>query len=317
VENLKAFITGATGFVGSNLLRALVSRSSFETHVVMRKDSNPWRISEIADQVEVHYCDLTDRSRVRQTILKARPDLIFHLATYGGSSSQKEKVPTMNTNFMGTMNLLDACVESGFECFVNTGSSSEYGVKLLPMKETDVLEPVDDYGVSKSAATMYCQSIAKSNGLNILTLRLFSPYGYFEDPGRLVPYLIKSCINHEPVVLYNPDAFRDFIFVEDVVNAYLCVAATPCKSPRGGIFNVGTGKQHSVRDVFDIVKKVTHYEKGAVVGNNPSRMRPGDKSVMWEADITRIMETFGWKASVSLSEGIEKTVIWFNRRSSK
>jgi nucleoside-diphosphate-sugar epimerase len=148
-------------------------------------------------------------------------------------------------------------------------------------------------------------------------LRLFSPYGYFEDPDRLVPYLIKSCMNHEPVVLYNPDAFRDFIFIEDVVNAYLCVAAAPFKSVCGGVFNVGTGKQYCVRDVFDIVKKVTHYEKEAVVGNNPSRMRPGDKSIVWKADITRIMETFGWKASVSLSEGIERTVVWFNKRSFK
>jgi nucleoside-diphosphate-sugar epimerase len=310
VENLKALITGATGFIGSNLLRALVS-NNFETHVTIRKDSNIWRISEVIDQVEVHYCDLTDQERVKQTILETRPQLIFHLATHGATPHQKEKEKIMNANFMGTINLVDACVESGFECFINTGSSSEYGIKLEPMKETDVLEPIDEYGVSKAAATLYCQSIAKNHNLNILTLRLFSPYGYFEDPDRLVPYLIRSCLNDEPVVLYNPRAVRDFIFIEDVVNAYLSAVNSADKVTSGEIFNVGSGKQHSVEDIFNIVKRTTRYEKKAIVGNSKSGMRLGDKAIIWEADITKIKKALGWEARTTLSEGIKKTVAWF------
>jgi nucleoside-diphosphate-sugar epimerase len=310
VENMKALITGATGFIGSNLLRVLVS-NNFEIHVMIRKDSNIWRISEVIDQVEVHYCDLTDQERVKQTILEIRPQLIFHLATYGAAPYQKEKVKIMNANFMGTINLVDACVESGFECFINTGSSSEYGTKLEPMKETDVLEPIDDYGVSKAAATLYCQSIAKNHDFNILTLRLFSPYGYFEDPDRLVPCLTKSCLNDEPVVLYNPKAVRDFIFIDDVINAYLVAVKSADKVTSGEIFNVGSGKQHSVKDIFNIVKRTTCYKKKAIIDNSKSRMRPGDKAIMWEADITKIKKALDWEARTTLSEGIKKTVAWF------
>lgn len=310
VENLRALITGATGFVGSNLLRALVS-NNFETHVTIRKDSNIWRISEVIDQVEVHYCDLTDQERVKQTILETRPQLIFHLATYGATLHQKDKVKIMNANFMGTVNLVDACVESGFECFINTGSSSEYGIKLAPMQETDTLEPIDDYGVSKAAATLYCQSIAKNHDLNILTMRLFSPYGYFEDPGRLVPYLIRSCLNGEPVVLHNPKGVRDFVFVEDVVDAYLSAANGEDKMTSGEIFNVGSGKQHSVKDVFEIVRRNTCYEKKAIVDKSKSGMRPSDKATIWEADIAKIKKTIGWEARTTLSEGIKKTIAWF------
>jgi len=310
VEKLKALLTGATGFVGSNLLRALVS-NDYETHVTIRKDSNIWRIRDVIDQIELHYCDLTDQERVRQLVHEIRPQLIFHLATYGATPSQKAKITIMNANLMGTINLLDACVEAGFECFINTGSSSEYGVKLEPMKETDVLEPVDDYGVSKAAATLYCQSIAKNRNLNILTLRLFSPYGYFEDPDRLVPYLIRSCLNDEPVVLHNPKAVRDFVFIEDVVNAYLSAVNSAGKVTSGEIFNVGSGRQHSVKDIFDIVKRNTHYEKEAIVGNSKSGMRPGDKAIIWEAEITKIRKALGWEARRTLSEGIKKTVAWF------
>jgi len=310
VENLKALITGATGFIGSNLLRALVS-NNFETHVTIRKDSNIWRISEVIDQVEVHYCDLTDQERVKQMILETRPQLIFHLAAHGATPHQKEKAKIMNANFMGTINLIDACVEAGFECFINTGSSSEYGIKLEPMKETDVLEPIDDYGVSKAAATLYCQSIAKNHDLNILTLRLFSPYGYFEDPDRLVPYLIRSCLNDEPVVLYNPKAVRDFVFIDDVVNAYLVAVKSADKVMSGEIFNVSSGKQHSVKDIFNIVKKTTRYKKKAIIDNSKSRMRPGDKAIIWEADITKIKKVLGWEARTTLTEGIKKTVAWF------
>lgn len=312
VEDLRALVTGATGFVGSNLLRTLVS-NNFETHITIRKDSNTWRISEVIDQVEVHYCDLTDQERVQQTILETRPQLIFHLATYGATPHQREKMKILNANFMGTVNLVDACVESGFECFINTGSSSEYGIKLEPMKETDVLEPLDDYGVSKAAATLYCQSIARNRDLKMFTLRLFSPYGYFEDPSRLVPYLLRSCLNDEPVVLHNPRAVRDFVFVEDVVNAYLSAASNADKIMSGEIFNVGSGRQHRVKDVFDVVKRTTRYEKKAIVSNNKSGMRPGDKAIMWEANVAKIKKTLGWEAKTTLSEGIGKTVAWFKR----
>jgi nucleoside-diphosphate-sugar epimerase len=310
VESLRSLITGATGFVGSNLLRALVS-NNFETHVTIRKDSDVWRISEVIDQVEVHYCDLTDQERVKQTVLEIRPQLVFHLAAYGATPSDKEKVKILNANFMGTVNLMNACVESGFECFINTGSSSEYGIKLEPMKETDILAPVDDYGVSKAAATLYCQSIAKNHDLNILTLRLFSPYGYFEDPDRLVPYLIRTCLNDEPVVLYNPKSVRDFVFVEDVVKAYFDAVDSADKVASGEIFNVGSGKQHSVKEIFDIVQGNTGYEKNAIVDSSKSEMRPGDKATVWEADATKTKKILGWEARTPLSEGIKKTVAWF------
>jgi nucleoside-diphosphate-sugar epimerase len=310
VEKLKALVTGATGFVGSNLLRALVS-NNHEIHVTIRKDSNIWRISDIIDQVEVDYCDLTDRVRVNRMVQKTKPQIIFHLATYGAIPSQKEKLRIVNANFIGTINLMDACAEEGFECFINTGSSSEYGIKLGPMKETDVLEPINDYGVSKAAATLYCQSIAKNHDLNMLTLRLFSPYGYFEDPDRLVPCLIRSCLDDEPVILHNPKAVRDFIFIDDVVGAYLIAINNTDKAASGEIFNVGSGKQHSVRDVFNIVKKATCYQREAVVGKSKSAVHPSDKVEVWEADVTKIKRAFAWEAKTALSEGIKKTVAWF------
>jgi nucleoside-diphosphate-sugar epimerase len=124
------------------------------------------------------------------------------------------------TNIIGSVNLIDSCAKNGFKYFINTGSSSEYGLKNSKMVETDLLEPLSAYGVTKSAFTLAAQSYAKIYKLPIVTLRLFSPYGYFDGQSRFVPTIIKSCLDNIPVNLSNPNYVRDFIFIDDVIDAY-------------------------------------------------------------------------------------------------
>jgi len=193
MDNKKILITGATGFVGANLLRKLID-SKNDIHVIIRSTSNLWRINDIIDKVNAHVCDLTNRESVEKLVLKIKPQIIFHLAVYGGYQFQEESLKIIDTNLIGIINLLNACCKIGFECFINTGSSSEYGLKNKPMSENDLLEPINDYGIAKAAATLYCQAIGRRENLPIFTLRLFSPYGYYEGPTRLIPYLIISCL---------------------------------------------------------------------------------------------------------------------------
>ena len=164
---MKVLVTGATGFVGACLARRMVEQG-YEVHVFSREKSNRWRIADLADRLVDHFVDLTDADCVQTAIERIRPDGIFHLATYGGFADQQDTTAIVGANFLGTVNLLRACERVGFQFFINTGSSSEYGIKQEPMRETTIAEPIGDYGVSKLAATVFCQSEAVQKNLPIL-----------------------------------------------------------------------------------------------------------------------------------------------------
>jgi nucleoside-diphosphate-sugar epimerase len=125
---------------------------------------------------------------------KIRPNIIFHSAAYGTSAVQNNTQKIFETNVTGTINLIQSCMDFSFDLFVNTGSSSEYGMKEAPMHESDILEPITDYGVSKAAGTLYGRSVAINRNLPIATLRLFSPFGPYEQGSRLIPSLILAAL---------------------------------------------------------------------------------------------------------------------------
>lgn len=308
METMRVLVTGATGFVGANLTHTLVNKG-YEVHIFLRETSDTWRINSILSRLNKHYCDLNDRERTKKAIAEIKPQIIFHLVTYGGYHYQTDSIKITNTNFIGTVNLIDACIETSFDCFINTGSSSEYGIKDKPMIETDLLEPINDYGVTKAAATLYAQSVAKKNHLPIFTLRLFSAYGYYEESTRLIPYLIISCLQDKYVNLSKPQSVRDFIFIEDVINAYFRLVEQSKILQHGDIFNVGSGKQHTIKEVFEIVSELTRYKKLPHWEN--IEKRESDIMKVWEADIIKAKEILEWSPSFTLISGLKKTIQWF------
>ncbi|WP_143156701.1 NAD-dependent epimerase/dehydratase family protein [Caldanaerobius fijiensis] len=305
---LKYLITGATGFIGANIVRSFLDENN-EIHIIVRETSNLWRLNDIVKDIIIHYCDINDSDKVERVISALKPDIIIHNAIYGGYPFQKDSMKIINTNFLGTVNLLNACIGYGFKCFINTGSSSEYGGKNKPMSENDLLEPIDDYGVAKAAATLYCQSIARRYNLPVFTLRLFSPYGYYEEPTRLIPYIITSCLRNEDIKLSNPNPVRDFIFIEDVIEAYKTVIKNAQYLTHGDIFNIGTGKQYTVKEVFETIKEIIGYNKEPLWGTAEGRV--SDTFKIWKADVTKSKEKLGWEATHSLKEGLTKNINWF------
>jgi len=305
---MTVLITGTTGFVGSNLLRALL-KTEKEIHIFLRENSDFWRIRDIMNEVEIHYCNLTDKKCVKKQVTKIEPKKIFHLATYGGYPTQDDLSRITSTNFLGTANLLDACAQFDFDFFINTGTSSEYGTKKKPMRENDILEPVSSYGVVKAAATLYCQSVAKRCTSKIFTLRLFSPFGYFEGSNRLIPYVISNCLDNRELQLSNPNFVRDFIFIEDVIEAYFSLAKSAKHLATGEIFNVGSGCQRSLEEIVFKISGLTQYDKPARWGTKTPRQF--DTSEIWEADIDKIKRDLKWEPKTSLEEGLRKTIKWF------
>jgi nucleoside-diphosphate-sugar epimerase len=301
---MRVLVTGATGFVGASLTRRLVG-SGWEIHILTRAISDRWRIADLLPQVTEHLADLRNGAAVEAIVSQVKPDTVCHFSTYGGFSSQRDTAAILETNLTGTVQLLAACERAGFKSFINIGSSSEYGIKSGPMRENDLLEPLDDYGVSKAAAALYCRSRALQNGLPTVTLRLFSPFGPWDDPQRLIPYLVKSYLRGESPQLANPRSVRDFVFIDDALDLICGLIERPAGP--GEIFNAGSGRQHSVGEVVTLLEEMLRPAHPAKWGAcQPRRQEPEN----WSADLSLVKEKRDWLPRTTMAEGLAKTVAW-------
>jgi len=302
----RALVTGAGGFLGANLVRRLCEKGH-EVHCVLRPGPLSWRLKDIESRVRVHPVDLADRNGLFETVRAVRPEWIFHLAAHGAYSHQMETLPMIQTNVAGTTNLVEACLETGFQTFVNTGSSSEYGFKDHAPSEEEALEPNSCYAVTKAAASYFCRYTARSRKVRIPTLRLYSAYGPWEEPRRLIPTLVLHALRGQWPPLADPTISRDFVYTEDVTDAFLKLADAKLDDP-GAIFNVGTGIQTSLRDLVECVGRLLDVRQLPKWGGMANRN--WDTSC-WVASNLKIMSELGWSPKFNLNKGLQTTVEWF------
>jgi dolichol-phosphate mannosyltransferase len=254
-----------------------------------------------------HEVDLRDAETLKRAVRSIRPEWIFHLAAHGAYSFQTDAKQILETNIMGTVNLVHACLETGFEVFVNTGSSSEYGFKDHPPREDEVPEPNSYYAVSKASATLCCGYVARSHGVRVPTLRLYSVFGPYEDPKRLMPVLILKGLQNSLPPLVNPEVARDFVYVEDVVQAYLLAATVPGQEV-AAIYNVGTGVQTTIREVVEVARSVLHIAQEPRWASMEDRIWDTDT---WVSDNRLIREKLGWISAHTFEQGFNRMVEWF------
>ncbi|OWP57162.1 MAG: hypothetical protein B2I17_01940 [Thermoplasmatales archaeon B_DKE] len=314
METLKIFITGGTGFVGANLARFFES-IGHDVAITTREESNFWRISEIEKGLTIFRVDIANREKVRYAFNSYKPDVVIHTAAFGGRYTEKDDRYIFDVNLNGTMNVVETFLESNSDILINTGTSSEYGFKTTAMREDDVLEPYGSYAVSKASATLYCRSRAIESSRKIGTLRLFSPYGYYEESHRLIPYVLTSLLMDRAIEANNPYNVRDFIFIEDVENAYNEMIKGMSKIEEGEIFNLGSGMQSSVKQIIEISERISGKKVNVEWGRNIERI--GDQAKRWVANTTKIYNTLRWKKKYTLEEGISKTYGWLKENISK
>jgi nucleoside-diphosphate-sugar epimerase len=296
-------VTGATGFVGSHLVRKLVQQGH-DVHILCRQASNFWRLTDILGQVSRHEADLRDASLLNDIVKSVHPRYIFHLASAtvvaGSTASSNELV---NVNLQGTINLLQACDQISYDGIVCTGDSFEYSPSFEPLREDGECRPESLHGLTKLAATLHGMAIAKT-GRPVVSLRLFSTYGPGDNPARLVPRVIAGAMNNTPILLSRPQIARDWIFIDDVASIYI-EAAHRADQLAGGVFNVGSGEKRDLGEIADLILRLTKSTAELRWGVFNA---PAHDAHPWIADTITTLHNFTWRPKVGLEEGLSLTV---------
>jgi nucleoside-diphosphate-sugar epimerase len=297
-------VTGGSGFVGACAVHELAGRGH-EVHVLLREPARAWRLATVRQRLHIHRADLLDAAATRAIVKAVRPRAVLHLAAHGAYERQADARAILQTNVLGTWNLLEAAAEFGVPLFVNTGSSSEYGFKAEPMRETDRLEPNSFYAVAKAAQTHLCSLIAQRTSMATVVFRLFSVYGPWEEPIRLIPTMIRQARAGLPLEMVAPDVARDFVYVDDVLSILLDFPRLV--GLRGEVINLGTGKETSLREVVEEVTSLL---------DSPSPVRWGTMAprqwdaTHWSANSSKAARLLGWAPRHSLRQGLRKTAEW-------
>ncbi|MEX2554441.1 MAG: GDP-mannose 4,6-dehydratase [Actinomycetota bacterium] len=310
LEGARVLVTGADGFIGSHLTRRLVSDGA-EVHALTSDVSSvfPRRLLDLRGRMEIHEGNLMDRSAMDAVARSAKPSYIFHLAAYTHVGKSWQRVDEcIQANIQGTMNLLQALADQGYERFVNTGTSEIYGDIEVPFREDAVVNPISPYSVSKYAAERFCRLFQRAYGWPIVMLRPFNAYGPAQSPDRVIPEIIVRALRKEELKMTQARQTREFNYVEDLADGFVKAATTP--DVNGELFNIGGGEEISMRDVATQILEVMGNPIEPQFGALPER--PTEIMRMY-CDSSKARQRLGWEPSHSLRDGLEKTIEWYRR----
>ena len=307
IEKLQGpvFVFGASGFIGANLFNDIFKIRK-DCYAVTHDATKAWRLKLLNVPFEnIIHCDILSDNSIKEVFEKYKPQTIFNLAAYGAYSKQNNVNLTYETNVLGTVNILQNCTKD--MVYIHAGSSSEYGFNCTSPKETDRVEPNSHYAVSKVSAAYLLEYYAKVAGLKTLNLRLYSIYGYWEEPDRLIPRLIENARKKGLPSLVSPDISRDFVFVEDCVEAFLDAALKIDDEKSGRSYNIATGRKTTMGDLVEVTRKAFSIAKEPEWGSMSNRKWD---LAEWFGDPSAFENDFGWKARTSLEDGLVQYSQW-------
>jgi UDP-glucose 4-epimerase len=299
-------VTGGAGFIGSNLVRALLERGDTVRVLDNFSTGNRGNLAEIAGEIEVIEGELRSYERVHNATRGS--DVVFHIGALPSvPRSVQDPLTTSAVTIEGTLNVLLAARDEGVGRVVFASSSSVYGNSgTLPRVETAAADPIAPYAVAKLAAERYCVSFNRVYGLETVALRYFNVFGPRQDPtsqyAAVVPRFIARIAAGDPVPIYGDGAqSRDFTYAANVIDANLLAA--DATGVAGTVLNIATGRAVSVNDLADLIGDVL----GSPAAKEYLPARPGDVRDSW-ADVSAAQDVLGWEPRVSLEEGLRLTV---------
>jgi nucleoside-diphosphate-sugar epimerase len=302
VVNMKILLTGATGFIGSHVARALVNERH-EVHALIRPTSNTWRIDDVLQSLHVAQADILDAAQLTKQIEIIRSELCIHLAWY--VEPGKYLASPVNLDFMcASLRLAKHLAECGCKRFVASGSCLEYDASDKPLNESSPTRPRHLYSAVKLALYHALDDFCKTADMQFAWTRFFYQYGPGEDPRRLVPTAINSLLRGQVCNLTPGDQMRDYLHVKDVAGAVCAVARSNLK----GAVNVGSGQPVTVREIAETIAALLGRPDLIALGAQP--YIPGDPMHI-VADNTRLRQNTDWKPQRDLETGLRETIKWW------
>jgi NAD dependent epimerase/dehydratase len=311
----KVLVTGAGGFIGSHLIERLVHTGAQVRAFVHYNSRNDWGLIEhlaveSRKTIAIFPGDLTDASLVRQAV--AGCQVVFHLgALIAIPYSYQAPRQFIDTNVVGTLNVLQACLEAQVEKIVHTSTSEAYGsAHYSPMDEKHPLQGQSPYAASKIAADKLAESFYCSFELPVATIRPFNTFGPRQSARAVIPTIISQALTSDTIKLGLLTPVRDLTFVEDTVSAFLKVAESA--ESIGQVFNTGTGRGVSIGELVTIILKIFPTPKQVLVDSE--RLRPAKSEVMaLICDNTKARQVLGWEPQYTLEQGLQHTVDYVDK----
>jgi UDP-glucose 4-epimerase len=308
---MRALVTGGAGFIGSNVVDALLARGD---EVAVVDDLSTGRIENLeaalAAGAVFHQLDIRDADAVNAAFEAARPEVVFHFAAQMDvRRSLADPAFDASVNVVGTINVLEAAHASGARRLINTSTGGAiYGeTEVMPTPETVAAAPVSAYGQSKQCAELYCAWAGRARGLETVTLRYGNVYGPRQDPGGeagVIAIFAGRLISGEPPTVYGDgSALRDYTFVDDIVAANLLAAA---QSTPGGPYNIGTGIDSSVLELIEAID-ATAAPGEAPLNPEFAAAREGELQRS-SLDVSLARDELGFSAATDLKKGVAATV---------
>jgi UDP-glucose 4-epimerase len=304
-----SLVTGGAGFIGSNLVRALLERG--DTVRVLDNFSTGSRANLEGLEIEVIEGELRSYERVHNAVRGV--DVVYHLGALGSvPRSVQDPLTSSAVNIEGTLNVLLAARDEGVRRVVYSSSSSVYGSRRdLPVTEETPPDPISPYGVAKLAAERYCVSFSRVYTLETVVLRLFNVFGPRQSPfsqyAAVIPLFVTAIGNDEPITVEGDgEQSRDFTYVSNVVDA--AIRAAEARGASGRIFNVSSGSPATVNQVADAIARTV----GKPVERRFAPTRTGDIRDSWAA-IDAAKEVLGFEPHTDLDEGLRLTVEYLLR----
>jgi NAD dependent epimerase/dehydratase len=308
----KVVVTGAGGFIGSHLVERLVNEGAIVkafVHYNSRGDPGliRWLPTNIQDKITLVVGDLRDHWAVSELVRGA--DVVFHLAALIGIPySYTSPNDVVETNILGTLNILNAVRDYGLEGMIHTSTSEVYGTaQYTPIDELHPLQGQSPYSASKIGADKLVESYYRSFGVPVATVRPFNSFGPRQSARAVIPTIIVQALACDVVRLGSLEPRRDFTFVRDTVDGFVRAAA--CSACIGQVINVGSGVDVAVGEVVEHVQKILG--RRLRVELDDVRVRPPLSEVMrLVCDNRKAAQLIGWRPQVTLDEGLRETVEW-------
>ena len=307
LQKKRVLITGANGFIGSHLLKRLLSCGA-DTAALVRKSADLWRLGDYCRNVRLIKGDLRDPHSFSREIAAFKPEYVFHLAAYGANYMHQDIMSAVSVNTVGIVNLIQAIKNIPCRKLINVGSGLEYGKIEGAITEDTVPRPAGVYGSTKAAATLIAHQMASENNIGIVTLRPFAVFGEAEDRTKFFCHVILSLLENKDVALTGCEQHRDFCYVENTIDGIMLAAKSDHVDNE--IFNIAGGASYPLKHYVELIFKYTKSNRRPLYGAIPYR-----KNEIWYPlpRTSKIKSLLTWEPRVPLEEGIKKTIEWYKK----